>query len=144
MIAAIAPVLWIAVFGLVALCVTIFAAVKRRKTAALLAGLTLIALFLTVLSGVYQRMGPDKGVYGDSCGDNYNELCEGLVLTAGFPFAYVVDKACCSVRYQLGLFEDDFRIGTFLLNLGIYSLLLWTGYVVGNRLRKHPRQQSML
>ena len=139
MMATVTSLLWIPVLGLVALCVTIFAAVKRRKTLALIGGFTLVALSLTILSGAYQRMGPDTGVYGNHCGANYDELCEGLVLTAGFPLSYLIDNPCCSVRYQLHIIlEDEFRGGIFMLDTAFYAVALWAGYVLLMHLRKRP------
>ena len=105
------------------------------KAGILIALSIVVALCLTILSAAYQRMGPYTGVYGNHCGSSGTELCEGLVLTAGFPLVFIVDNPCCSVRYHIGLFEDDdFWIGAFLLDVGLYTLFLWGEYFLLQRL----------
>jgi hypothetical protein len=108
-----------------------------RKLGVQIALSILVALGLTMLSAAYQRMGPYTGIYGNHCGSSGMELCEDLVLTAGFPLPFLVDNPCCSVRYRIGLFEDDgFLFEVFLLDIGLFSMLLWGEYFILQRLMR--------
>jgi hypothetical protein len=82
----------------------------------------LCAFLLTFVSFLYQRVGPIQAFVGTECGSPDNK-CFAPALNGGFPFPYVIDQPTLSVPNSL-FFEDDFRLGAFLLDMSIYLLLV--------------------
>jgi hypothetical protein len=81
-----------------------------------LAALMAIAVALTCASAAYQRVGPRRMVEGEGfCGTP--APCAIPALGAGFPLPYLVDDPQVSVPNAIGLFEDDFRAGAFLVDV---------------------------
>ena len=91
---------------------------RIRTLAALLA----IAVALACASAAYQRVGPRRMVEGEGfC--STPAPCAIPALGAGFPLSYLVDNPQVSVPNAIGLFEDDFRAGAFLVDTVFYLLL---------------------
>lgn len=91
---------------------------RIRTLTALLA----IAVALTCASAAYQRVGPRRMVEGEGfC--STAAPCAIPVLGAGFPLPYLVDNPQVSVPNAIGLFEDDFRAGAFIVDVLIYLAL---------------------
>lgn len=87
-----------------------------------LAALVAIAVALTCASAAYQRVGPRRMVSGEGfC--STPAPCAIPALGAGFPLPYLVDNPQISVPNAIGLFEDDFRAGAFLVDAVFYFLL---------------------
>jgi hypothetical protein len=72
-----------------------------------------------------QVVGPEVGSYGNVCGPAENDPCNQALLKGGFPFAYIFDNPGVSVRDQLGLFEDDFYLFPFIVDMLIISVGVW-------------------
>lgn len=84
--------------------------------------LTALALALTGASVMVQRVGPLKMVEGEGFCPG-REPCYIPALGAGFPLPYLVDNPQVSVPNAVGLFEDDFRPGGFVLDVLFYFAL---------------------
>lgn len=80
-----------------------------------LAVLAAAALSLTVASSAYQRVGARRMVEGEAwC--STPAPCAIPALGAGFPLPYLIDNPQVSVPNAIGLFEDDFRAGAFVID----------------------------
>ena len=80
-----------------------------------LLALAAMALVLAAASAAYQRVGPRRMVTGEAwC--STPAPCAVPVLGAGFPLPFLVDNPQVSVPNAIGLVEDDFRPGAFLLD----------------------------
>jgi hypothetical protein len=103
---------------------TIFSAMRKKFPLVRYAVIALLgAISLTVLSIRFERKGPELAPYGNLCGPQSNELCLEPVLNAGLPFAYLFDQPGTSVERRLFLFEDQFRVIPFTLNVAVYFLV---------------------
>jgi hypothetical protein len=77
--------------------------------------LTAIAFVLAAASVRYQQVGPERMVEGEGwC--TTPAPCMVPVLGAGFPFPWMVDNPQVSVPNAIGVGEDDFRPGAFLMD----------------------------
>jgi hypothetical protein len=80
------------------------------------------ALVLATASAAYQRVGPRRMVTGEAwC--STPAPCLVAVLGAGFPLPFLIDNPQVSVPNAIGLVEDDFRPGAFLLDALLYFAL---------------------
>ena len=80
------------------------------------------ALALTIASSAYQRVGARRMVEGEAwC--STPAPCAIPVLGAGFPLPYLADNPQVSVPDAIGLVEDDFRPGAFLIDALFYFAL---------------------
>lgn len=87
-----------------------------------LLALAAAALALTCASAAYQRVGPRRMVTGEAwC--STPAPCAVPVLGAGFPFPFLVDNPQVSVPNAIGVVEDDFRPGAFLLDALFFFVL---------------------
>lgn len=81
--------------------------------------LTAIAFALAAASVWYQQVGPERMVEGEGwC--TTPAPCAVPVLGAGFPFPWMVDNPQVSVPNAIGVGEDDFRPGAFLMDALFY------------------------
>lgn len=104
---------------------------RTRTIAALLA----IAVALTCLSAAYQRVGPRRIVDGEGfC--STPAPCAIPALAAGFPLPFLIDNPQISVPNAIGIGEDDFRAGAFLIDVLIYFAL---GVLVLRMIRSRKR-----
>ncbi len=69
--------------------------------------------------------------------DNPGGLCVDGLPVGGWPFAFLYDDPGTSVRGSLG-FEDDFRVGCFLLDAAVLGLLPTLSALLVAR-RRRPR-----
>lgn len=88
-----------------------------------LLALAAAALTLTIASARYHRVGPMRMVEGEGWCSTPGP-CAVPVLGAGFPLPYLIDNPQVSVPNAVGLFEDDFRAGAFLIDTLIYFSLV--------------------
>jgi hypothetical protein len=103
----------------------------RRRT---LAALAVIATALTCLSAAYQRVGPRRMVTGEAwC--STPAPCAIPALGAGFPLPWLVDNPQISVPNAVGLFEDDFRAGAFLIDALFWFALAAITVLIIQRVR---------
>lgn len=94
------------------------------------------ALVLTIASAAFQRVGPRRMVEGEAwC--STPAPCAVPVLAAGFPLPYLVDNPQVSVPHAIGLGEDDFRPGAFLLDALFFFVLAWmVRWLIRSRIRQ--------
>ncbi|HYR12411.1 MAG TPA: hypothetical protein VEQ60_31780 [Longimicrobium sp.] len=91
----------------------------RPRAAALL---LLLALTLTGASAAYQRVGARRMVEGEAwC--STPAPCQIRALGAGFPLPYLVDDPQVSVPNAIGIGEDDFLAGAFLIDVLVWFAL---------------------
>ena len=84
-----------------------------------------LAVPLALLSSMYERFGPDHGVYCAIGKVNGVEVyCPEPKLNGGWPAPFLFDNPGISVERQLGFFEDDFRAAPFAADVAFYLLLL--------------------
>lgn len=83
--------------------------------------------FAGISSVIYQRIGPEIGVYGNHCGEPPNQLCYGPLLGAGFPLQYIVDQPTISVTGRLGP-EDYLRGSSLVFDTLAYCLAIFGIY----------------
>lgn len=84
----------------------------------------LLANVLTLLTVMIERTGPELRSYGNLCGPALDGDCLKPALKAGFPFAYLFDKPGISVEHQLAFVEDEFLPMGWLLDAGVYFVVL--------------------
>jgi hypothetical protein len=106
------------------------------RTAALL---LLAAIALTCASAAYQRVGARRMVEGEAwCATP--APCPIRALGAGLPLPFLVDNPQVSVPYAIGLFEDDFRAGAFLIDVLVwFALALLALRMIRKQTRKRLR-----
>lgn len=107
--------------------------IRARTLAALIA----LSTALTCASAVYQRVGARRMVEGEGfCGAP--APCAIPALGAGFPLPFLVDNPQVSVPHAIGLFEDDFRPGAFVVDA-----LFWfgIGIIIRQIFRSFRRRQ---
>jgi hypothetical protein len=102
-----------------------------------LLALAAVALVLTIASAAVQRVGPRRMVEGETwC--STPAPCAIPALGAGFPLPFLIDDPQVSVPNAIGLGEDDFRPGAFLLDaLFFFVLALLVRSLIRSRFRTH-------
>ncbi|HEU4882551.1 MAG TPA: hypothetical protein VFT45_09910 [Longimicrobium sp.] len=96
--------------------------------------LLILAAALASASAIVQRVGARRMVEGEAwCGTP--APCAVRALGAGFPFPYLIDDPQVSVPHQIGLVEDDFRAGAFLIDTLFWLALATSAVLVIHRVR---------
>lgn len=98
--------------------------------------LLIAALILSLGSSSLERRGPDQGVY---CAigkvNGVDVYCPKPKLNGGWPAPYLFDRPGTSIEWQLGFFEDDFRLWPFVADVSFYLLLLMGAEAASRRYR---------
>jgi hypothetical protein len=92
------------------------------------------AIALTLLSSNKQQVGPELGIFGNSCGPGENEVCYEPILNGGFPVPYLFDNPGISVRGSLHFFEDEIRVLPFLIDVLLIGTILSGVGLIGENL----------
>ena len=92
-----------------------------------------IAFALTIYSSNFQRVGPAIRGFGNVCGPSGEERCYEPVLNAGLPLPYFFDNPSISARGNLALFEDEFRILPFLVDVYLFGVVSVAMLFAGRR-----------
>jgi len=107
--------------------------VRARTFAALL----VVAAALAGASAIAQRVGARQMVEGEAWCSTPTP-CAVRALGAGFPLPYLVDDPQVSVPNQIGLVEDDFRAGAFLVDTLFWFAVAGSAVFAIQRMRGRP------
>jgi hypothetical protein len=104
------------------------------------------ALAVVLAAGSVAVHRSERMVVGNMCEttrDNPFGYCYQQLPIGGWPLAFLFDDPTTSVRGQLGLVEDDFRPGWFLLDMAVFGVLPAAGAVVVGTRRRKAAQDSV-
>ncbi len=114
-----APYVFLIPAFVIAIGLELLAAILLKLNPLLTLGLA--GLGLTFLSFFYQPLGPEVRLVGNVC-DPISE-CLRPIRGGGFPIQYIIDRPLITFHDRLG-YEDDFRGGAFIADLGFYVCLV--------------------
>jgi hypothetical protein len=87
--------------------------------------ISLASFVLTLTSSFIHQNGPETAQYSNLCEITGDNSCHELIIKGGFPIPYLFDKPGVSIEHQISIFEDDFLIDKFLIDLLIINTVIF-------------------